>query len=74
MIRSVEASLRRLRTDHVDVLMPHFPDGVTPLAEILAGFDDLVRAGKIRYGGLSNFPAWRIAGAAVRAELTGSSA
>lgn len=72
MIRSIEESLRRLRTDHVDVFMPHFPDGVTPIAEILAGFEDLVRAGKIRYGGLSNFPAWRVAGAAVRAELGGS--
>jgi aryl-alcohol dehydrogenase-like predicted oxidoreductase len=72
MIRSLEESLRRLKTDHVDVLMPHFPDGVTPMAEILAGFEDLVRAGKIRYGGLSNFPAWRVAGAAVRSELGGS--
>nr|WP_263975093.1 aldo/keto reductase [Actinocatenispora comari] len=69
MIRSVEESLRRLQTDYIDVLMPHFPDGVTPMPEILAGFEDLIRAGKIRYGGLSNFPAWRIAGAAVRTEL-----
>ncbi|HUQ54766.1 aldo/keto reductase [Lentzea sp.] len=73
MIRSLEDSLRRLGTDHVDVLMPHFPDGVTPVAEILAGFEDLIRAGKIRYGGLSNFPAWRTAGAAVRSELEGRS-
>jgi len=71
MIRSLEESLRRLKTDHVDVFMPHFPDGVTPVAEILAGFEDLIRAGKIRYGGLSNFPAWRVAGAAVRSELSG---
>lgn len=71
MIRSVEESLRRLKTDYVDVFMPHFPDGVTPLTEILAGFDDLIRAGKIRHGGLSNFPAWRIAGAMTRAELGG---
>lgn len=73
MIRSLEESLRRLKTDYVDVFMPHFPDGVTPLPEILAGFEDLVRAGKIRYGGLSNFPAWRVAGAAVRSELSGRS-
>ncbi|MFJ1761356.1 aldo/keto reductase [Amycolatopsis sp. NPDC088138] len=73
MIRSLEESLRRLKTGYVDVFMPHFPDGVTPVAEILAGFEDLVRAGKIRYGGLSNFPAWRVAGAAVRSELSGSS-
>ena len=71
MIRSLEESLRRLKTDHVDVFMPHFPDGVTPMPEILAGFEDLVRSGKIRYGGLSNFPAWRVAGAAVRSELSG---
>ena len=71
MRRAIEASLRRLRTDHVDVFMPHFPDGTTPLEEILAGFDDLVHAGKILHGGLSNFPAWRVAGAVVRADLEG---
>ncbi|MGW2340462.1 aldo/keto reductase [Streptomyces sp. NPDC001661] len=71
MIRSLEESLRRLGTDYVDVFMPHLPDGVTPLPEILAAFDDLIRAGKIRYAGLSNFPAWRVAGAAVRSELGG---
>ena len=71
MIRSLEASLRRLNTDYVDVFMPHFPDGITPIEEILAGFDDLIRAGKILHGGLSNFPAWRVAGAAVRADLRG---
>ncbi|MFJ3405341.1 aldo/keto reductase [Promicromonospora sp. NPDC090134] len=71
MVRSLEESLRRLKTDYVDVFMPHFPDGVTPMPEILAGLEDLVRAGKIRYGALSNFPAWRVAGAVVRSELTG---
>ncbi len=71
MVRSLEGSLRRLGTDYVDVFMPHFPDGITPLAEILAGLDDLVRAGKVLHGGLSNFPAWRVAGAAVRADLSG---
>jgi aryl-alcohol dehydrogenase-like predicted oxidoreductase len=69
MVRSLEASLRRLNTDYVDVFMPHFPDGTTPVEEILAGFDDLIRSGKILHGGLSNFPAWRVAGAAVRADL-----
>ena len=64
MIRSLEASLRRLRTDYVDVFMPHFPDGTTPIEEILAGFDDLIRSGKILHGGLSNFPAWREIGRA----------
>jgi aryl-alcohol dehydrogenase-like predicted oxidoreductase len=72
MVTALEDSLRRLRTDYVDVFMPHFPDGVTPVAEILAGFDDLVRAGKILHGALSNFPAWRVAGAATRSELLGT--
>ena len=71
MVRSLEESLRRLKTDHVDVFMPHFPDGVTPIEEILAGFDDLIRSGKILHGGLSNFPAWRVAGAAVRRTCAG---
>ncbi|OON82625.1 aldo/keto reductase [Streptomyces tsukubensis] len=71
MVRSLEASLRRLDTEYVDVFMPHFPDGTTPIEEILAGFDDLIRSGKILHGALSNFPAWRVAGAAVRADLRG---
>ena len=71
MVRSLEATLRRLNTHYVDVFMPHFPDGTTPIEEILAGFDDLIRSGKILHGGLSNFPAWRIASAAVRADLRG---
>ena len=71
MVRSLEASLRRLNTDYVDVFMPHFPDGITPVEEILAGFDDLIRSGKVLHGGLSNFPAWRVSGAAVRADLRG---
>jgi aryl-alcohol dehydrogenase-like predicted oxidoreductase len=71
MVRSLEASLRRLNTEYVDVFMPHFPDGTTPIEEILAGFDDLIRSGKILHGGLSNFPAWRVAGAVVRADLRG---
>ncbi|MFK0171517.1 aldo/keto reductase [Streptomyces sp. NPDC090306] len=71
MVRSLEASLRRLDTDYVDVFMPHFPDGTTPVEEILAGFDDLIRSGKILHGALSNFPAWRVAGAAVLADVRG---
>lgn len=71
MVRSLEQSLLRLGTDYVDVFMPHFPDGTTPVAEILAGFDDLIRAGKILHGGLSNFPAWRTAGAVTWADLRG---
>lgn len=71
MVRSLEASLRRLGTDYVDVFMPHFPDGVTPIDEILAGFDELIRSGKVLHAALSNFPAWRIAGAAVQTQLRG---
>ncbi|ADO68856.1 aldo/keto reductase [Stigmatella aurantiaca] len=53
MMSSVEASLKRLKTDHIDLYWVHFADGLTPLEEIARGFDDLVRAGKIHYGGLS---------------------
>ena len=60
MVRSVEGSLKRLKTDRIDLYWAHFADGVTPMEEILRAFDDLVRAGKIHYAGLSNFPAWRI--------------
>lgn len=72
MIRSVEASLKRLKTDRIDLFWAHMSDGVTPLEEVVRAFDDLVRAGKIHYAGLSNFPAWRVARAATIAELRGS--
>ena len=71
MIQSVEASLKRLKTDRIDLLWTHFSDEQTPMEEILRGFDDLVRSGKILYAGLSNFPAWRIARADLMAELRG---
>jgi aryl-alcohol dehydrogenase-like predicted oxidoreductase len=69
MVASVEASLKRLKTDRIDLYWAHMSDGVTPLEEIVRGFDDLVRAGKILYAGLSDFPAWRVARAATIAEL-----
>jgi aryl-alcohol dehydrogenase-like predicted oxidoreductase len=72
MVASLEASLRRLRTDRIDLYWVHYADGVTPVEEIVRGFDDLVRAGKIIYAGLSDFPAWRVARAATIAELRGS--
>jgi aryl-alcohol dehydrogenase-like predicted oxidoreductase len=65
--------LKRLKTDHLDLFWAHMSDGVTPMEEILRGFDDLVRAGKIHYAGLSNFPAWRIARADLLAEVRGFS-
>lgn len=64
MASAVEASLKRLRTDHIDLYFTHFNDRVTPVEEIVRGFEDLVRAGKILYAGLSNFPAWRVAAGA----------
>jgi len=72
MVASVEASLKRLKTDRIDLLWAHISDGVTPLEELIRGFDDLVRSGKILYAGLSDFPAWRVARAATIAELRGT--
>ncbi|GJD53361.1 1-deoxyxylulose-5-phosphate synthase YajO [Methylobacterium crusticola] len=71
MIQSVEASLRRLATDRIDLLWVHMPDGVTPVEEIARGFDALIRSGKVLYAGLSDFPAWRVATAATLAEARG---
>jgi aryl-alcohol dehydrogenase-like predicted oxidoreductase len=71
MVSSVEASLKRLKTNRIDLYWAHVSDGVTPLEEIVRGFDDLARAGKILYAGLSDFPAWRVARAATIAELRG---
>jgi aryl-alcohol dehydrogenase-like predicted oxidoreductase len=59
--RAVEASLRRLRTDYLDLYQYHRPDGVTPIEETLAALDELVRAGKVRYVGSSNLAGWQVA-------------
>src|ERR1700693_4648962 len=61
MVQSVEASLKRLKTDRIDLYFAHMDDFVTPMEEIARGLDDLVRAGKIICSGLSYFPAWRVA-------------
>ncbi|MFG1657178.1 aldo/keto reductase [Micromonospora chersina] len=61
--RAVEASLRRLDTDHIDLYQMHEPDPGTPIDETLAALDDLVTAGKVRYLGNSNFAGWQIADA-----------
>jgi aryl-alcohol dehydrogenase-like predicted oxidoreductase len=58
---SVEASLRRLQTDYIDLYQAHCWDHVTPLEETLRAFDDLVSAGKVRYIGASNFTGWHLA-------------
>ncbi len=59
-MEGVEASLRRLKTDYIDLYQAHWDDKETPLAETLRAFDDLVRQGKVRYIGASNYPAWRL--------------
>src|SRR3990172_4027544 len=70
--RAVEASLRRLRTDVIDLYQTHFFDPRTPLDETLRALSDLQRAGKIRYAGCSNYPAWRLAEALAAAERLGA--
>jgi aryl-alcohol dehydrogenase-like predicted oxidoreductase len=72
IVASVEASLKRLKTDRIDIYWAHYPDNVTPSEEIVRGFEDLARTGKILYAGLSNFPAWRLARAVTLAELSHS--
>ncbi len=60
IMRAVEDSLRRLQTDHIDILYLHHCDSETPLDETLRALDDLVRSGKVRYIACSNFDAWRL--------------
>ena len=68
LMHEVEASLRRLQTDHIDLYQMHGWDSVTPLEETLRTLDDLVRSGKVRYVGLSNYLAWQAAAALGLAE------
>ena len=63
IFRAVEASLKRLGTDYIDLYQLHVPDGSTPPEETLAALDDLVTQGKVRYLGSSNFAGWQIADA-----------
>ncbi|WP_221391075.1 aldo/keto reductase [Dyadobacter sp. NIV53] len=69
MRQAVESSLKRLKTDYIDIYMPHYDDGVTPLEEIARGLEDLVRSGKVLYTGLTNFPAWKAAAIASSTQL-----
>jgi aryl-alcohol dehydrogenase-like predicted oxidoreductase len=69
--RAVERSLRRLRTDYLDLYQIHTPDPVTPIAETLAALGELVAEGKVRYLGNSNFSGWQIADAAHVARAAG---
>jgi aryl-alcohol dehydrogenase-like predicted oxidoreductase len=71
MHRAVEASLRRLKTDRIDLYFLHIWDFTTPWEEILRGLDDLVRSGKVLYIGISDTPAWEISRAQMLAELRG---
>ncbi|WP_057919025.1 aldo/keto reductase [Lysobacter antibioticus] len=69
--QSVEASLRRLGSDYIDLLYLHAWDATTPVEEVMRGFDDLVRAGKVLYAGVSDLPAWQAARMQTLAELRG---
>lgn len=68
MMRAVDASLKRLKTDYIDLYLMHTWDRITPAEEVMRTFDDLVRAGKIRYAGLSDVPGWYAARAQTWAE------
>jgi aryl-alcohol dehydrogenase-like predicted oxidoreductase len=71
MMRAVEASLKRLQTDYIDLYWLHIWDKITPLDEVMRGFDDLVRQGKILHAGVSDMAAWAVARASTLAELRG---
>lgn len=71
ILASCDESLRRLRTDYIDLYWMHFWDPHTPIDETMRALDDLVRAGKVRYVGVSDTPAWKVAQAQVLADLRG---
>lgn len=71
MVQSLEASLRSLRTDYVDLYWVHVYDALTPIEEMMRGLDDLVRAGKVLHVGISDTPAWVVARANTLAMLRG---
>jgi aryl-alcohol dehydrogenase-like predicted oxidoreductase len=70
MRQAVEASLKRLKTDYIDIYMPHYDDGITPIDEIARGLEDLVTSGKVLYTGLTNFPAWKASAIASSVKLS----
>src|SRR5439155_25858789 len=71
MMLAIEASLKRLKTDYIDLYWLHIWDQITPVEEVMRGFDDLVAQGKILYVGVSDAPAWWIARANTLAEMRG---
>ena len=71
VLHAVDASLKRLGTDYVDLYQVHHPDADTPMDETLEAFDTVLRSGKARYIGCSNYPAWRLARALGRSEAMG---
>jgi len=71
MMQSVEGSLKRLQTDYIDLYWVHMWDQITPVEEVMRGLDDLVRAGKVLYVGISDAPAWWVAQANTLASLRG---
>lgn len=71
MMLSVEKSLKALKTDRIDLLWLHIWDYTTPIEEVMRGFDDLVRAGKVLYVGFSDTPAWEVSRAGMLADLRG---
>jgi aryl-alcohol dehydrogenase-like predicted oxidoreductase len=71
IMEAVEASLRRLKTDWIDLYQLHRPDADTPIEETLRALDDLVRQGKVRYVGVSNMPGWQVVEAQWTAKTRG---
>jgi aryl-alcohol dehydrogenase-like predicted oxidoreductase len=71
ILQAVEDSLRRLQTDYIDLYQVHWPDDETPLDETLAALDQLIRDGKVRYVGASNYPAWLLVKALWISDLKG---
>ena len=71
ILHAVENSLRRLQTDHLDLYQAHWPDDKTAIEETLSAFDDLVKQGKVRYIGASNYPAWQLMQALWVSDRTG---
>jgi len=74
MMRQVDESLERLKTDHIDLYYIHFWDGTAPIEEVMRGLDDLVRQGKVLYVAASDLPAWQVSRANMLADLRGWSA